>query len=272
MALIRTEIWLPDPSSPSYTADHENVNSGGILIMSFPGGKNGAEVFVQLPLDPTETQIRHDGLVTQRMTIWKDNPEALIMASTESNTIWIKQLQSYLGLTMPMALFRVSDPTARQLFRNAPRKEELGYQPSVGFQDAYPLHILNVASVQDVASKYDNGSNPLTFRNFRPNIVVSGGEAYAEDAWKFIQIGLERYHVSCRTVRCLLPNVNPMTGERAPDEPNKTLKRFRNVDEGDRRNACLGMQMVPAVQDKRGIHVRDEITILTTGAHKYVKM
>lgn len=47
-----------------------------------------------------------------------------------------------------------------------------------------------------------------------------------------------------QTVRCRLPNVDI----RHPVDPEKTLKSFRCIDAGDRNNACLGMQLVPAVE------------------------
>ena len=39
------------------------------------------------------------------------------------------------------------------MLRCVPRNEQLGHQPSIGFSDAYPLHLLNLASARDVAEK-----------------------------------------------------------------------------------------------------------------------
>lgn len=271
MATIKVEIWVPDASSPVFSENHPNVQSEGVLVIKFPGGSRGSELTVHLPYNPTPKQIHDNGYAVKSMTVWKDSTEALMMATSETPDSWIEKLRLYLELDTRLALLRVVNPLARELYRNAPRRDELGYQPSVCFQDAYPLHILNVASVKDVAAKYEGGDKTLSTRNFRPNIVVEGGAPYAEDLWTRIEINSETYHVSCRTVRCLLPNVNPITGERR-DEPNKTLKRFRKVDQGDPKNACLGMQMVPAVNNKRSMAVGDEITVLEVGEHLYVKM
>lgn len=270
MATIRTEVWVPDPAAPLYSPNHPHVQSSGVLRIIFPDEKTGKDRHMDVPFEPTETYINSEALKTADMTIWKDNPNALIMASTERSHPWMNELQSYLQITTPIALFRTTDPNARRLYRCAPRIEELGYQPSVCFQDAYPLHILNVASVRDIARRFEGGEQTLSAANFRPNIVIEGGDAYAEDSWKYIKIGPAEYYVSCRTVRCLLPNVNPITGTRR-DEPNKTLKKYRKIDEGDPTNACLGMQLVPATSDKRKIQVGDEITVSATGEHRYIK-
>lgn len=288
MATIKTEVWVPDPSSPTYSGWHPNVQSGGVLVIKFPRIQSDegfmgkvkdilALVFgqpereIHIPFNPTPEQIAQNGYAVDDMEIWKDRPRSLIVASTEKDDLWIQELRSYLGITNHFALFRVSkDDQPREVYRCAPRKEELGYQPTIGFQDAYPLHILNLASVRDVGSKLQEGAPPLSARNFRPNIVITGGGAYDEDSWKRIKIGGYQYYVSCRTVRCLLPNVNPITGQRHRSEPNRTLKDFRCIDAGDAKNACLGMQMVPALEDSQ-IQVGDEIKVLETGEHLYIK-
>ena len=287
MAMIETEIWLPDPSSPTHSKTYAEVQNGGVLVIRFP--KLDTEVgivrslissfvslfatrkdYVRIPFDPTEEQIKSNGYTTDHMEIWKDFPKSLMIASTERDEPWIKDLRSFLGITNHLALFRVSQEDVREVYRCAPRKDEVGYQSTVGFQDAYPLHILNLASVHDVASKMKQDAPRLGAMNFRPNIVITGGEAYAEDLWKRIRIGEHQYYVACRTVRCLLPNVNPATGVRHGSEPNKTLKTHRRIDEGDPKNACLGMQMVPAKEHSK-IKVRDAIEVLETGEHFYIK-
>ena len=288
MAMIKTEVWLPDASCPKYSERHPNVQSGGVLVIKFPqiDSEEGimgrirdvsALVFgqpereVHIPLNPTPDQIFQKGYAVDDMEIWKDKPKSLVMASTEKDDRWVQGLRSYLGITNHLALFRVSrDNQPREVYRCAPRKEELGYQPTVGFQDAYPLHIMNLASVRDVGIRLHSGAPPLSALNFRPNIIITGGAAYEEDWWKRIRIGDYKYYVACRTVRCLLPNNNPMTGKRHGSEPNRTLKEFRRIDAGDSKNACLGMQMVPALV-KSDIRVGDDVEVLATGEHVYIK-
>ena len=288
MALIKTEVWLPDPSSPTYSKQHPNVQSGGVLVIKFPHiqseeglvGKlkdllalvySQAETEIHIPLNPTQAQIAEKGYAVDSMEIWKDKPRSLLIASTEKDVPWIQELRSYLGITNHMGLFRVSrGDEPREVYRCAPRKEELGYQSTVGFQDAYPLHIMNLASVRDVGGRLRKAAPPLSARNFRPNIIITGGVAYEEDSWKRTKIGGYEYHVSCRTVRCLLPNVNPLTGKKHGSEPNRTLKEFRRVDAGDPLNACLGMQMVPALVGST-IQVGDEVIALERGEHVYIR-
>lgn len=289
MALIKTELWVPDPASPTYSSELLEVRSGGVVVIKYPSitrtgfvgilsnlwvaiGGRGPEKVVQLPLDPTVEQIKSNGYIIEEMKIWKDTPKCLNMGTTvgPNSKLFLEELQALIGCTNPLALFRITSEHPREVYRCAPRKETLGWQPQVTFGDAYPLHIMNLASVRDLGTKIKGGPPKLTVRRFRPNIVLTGVEAYEKDAWKHIKIGDYEYFVSCRTVRCLLPNVDPTTGEKHPSEPNRTLKSFRRIDEGDMKNACLGMQMV-AARPESEIRVGDAIEVLETGEHYYIK-
>ncbi len=287
MANVKTELWIPDQSSLTYAEEHPHIKSEGVLVLRFPslvkeiGFWRGVwdilkpfgrkrETTVHIPFNPTDEQVSKSGYPVENMEIWKDNPTSILMASTESSEPWIQDLRYYLGITNHLALFRARSDKPREVYRCAPRRAEIGYQSTVAFQDAYPLHILNLASVHDVARNMEKGAPSIGARNFRPNIVITGGDAYAEDSWKRISIGDFEYYAACRTVRCLLPNVNPATGVRHRSEPNRTLKAIRRIDEGDPKNACLGMQMVPAIEASR-IAVGDAITVLETGEHFYIK-
>ena len=310
LTTVRTEVWVPDPSSPAYSWRHPNVLSSGVIVIKWPATEaykqkhsiTESDRSVHIPFSPTWLQIRQGKYESKPITIWNDAPSALKLASTEGfqsqegcNT-WIRDLLEYLweeskrqnpprpstdgkeiypgfnfDLTKPFALFRIASRKPRKVFRNAPTKKELGYQPTVGLQDAYPLNIQNLASVRDVASKLEPGAPPLSVKNFRTNIVLTGGDAYAEDGWKQIMIGDHEYDVSCRTARCLMPNIDQASGKKGPSEPNKTLRSFRKIDEGCKNEACLGMQMVPLVKEARQINVGDTVEVLRTGPHFYLE-
>ncbi len=76
---------------------------------------------------------------------------------------------------------------------------------------------------------------------FRPNLVIEGAEAFAEDNWKRIRIGDMQFELLKPCARCILTTIDPATGERSPDrEPFATLKTYREV-EGD---VMFGQNMV----------------------------
>lgn len=282
MALIQTEIWVPDASSPDYDDRRPQMQSEGVMIISYPrvapSGPLGVLVRIgmmirlldsrhsfQVPLLPS----KNNKYPTVPVRIWKDRPLAY-----DYGSLLPPSLHTYLGFdpsSSPLSLFRAHPSHNREIFRNAPRKEQLGFQPNTAFADAYPIHLLNMASHRDVAIRCADAIPRLSIRRFRANIIVQGPEAFAEDHWKRMEIGETEIHAACRTVRCRLPNVDPDTGERDKVEPDRTLKEYRRIDEGDRTNACLGLQLVPAVENCC-IAVGDEVRVLETGEHRYIKM
>ncbi|CAG8952385.1 hypothetical protein HYFRA_00001132 [Hymenoscyphus fraxineus] len=285
LARVRTEMWVPDQSVDTYKPHAEDVESGGVVIMSFPWQEAGwrgtvakwgasfmgkvPEKQFRIPFDPSPVQIEKAGYSFEEMTIWKETVSALNMEIEIPD-----ELRYYLGISNKLGLFRVDNSKLREVHRNAPKKEDLGYQPVTGFQDAYPLHLINLASVRDVESKIPHVKGTpkprISAQRFRANLIITGPDAYLEDTWRRIKIGYYEYDVCARTARCKMPNVDQVTGERHPSEPDRTLRSFRDVDAGAGPNiGCLGVQMVP-ISKESALRVGDEVTVLETGEHHYI--
>jgi uncharacterized protein YcbX len=62
---------------------------------------------------------------------------------------------------------------------------------------------------------------------FRPNIVITGAEPFAEDHWQAIRINQQRFDLVKPCDRCAVTMVDQETGERAGKEPLKTLASFQ---------------------------------------------
>ena len=93
-------------------------------------------------------------------------------------------------------------------------------------------------------------------------------------------VGDASLHVSCRTVRCKMPNVDQASGARHPVEPDKSLRSLRAVDAGAPRLGCLGMQMTP-LYPRRGagddgeervswVAVGMDVVVEERGEHLYI--
>jgi uncharacterized protein len=96
--------------------------------------------------------------------------------------------------------------------------------------DAAPLTILSTASVQALAAEV---GRPLEMERFRPNLVVDGVPAYAEDGWKRVRLGAVEIDVVQPCTRCVLTTVDPVRGVKSPDqEPLRTLARIRRGPKG----------------------------------------
>ncbi|OVA00053.1 Aminotransferase [Macleaya cordata] len=65
---------------------------------------------------------------------------------------------------------------------------------------------------------------------FRPNLVISGAEPYAEDDWRSLMIGKDRFTSLGGCNRCKMINLDPQTGPvQKSTEPLATLASFRRV-------------------------------------------
>jgi len=93
----------------------------------------------------------------------------------------------------------------------------------VSFADGYPLLLISEASLADLKARLDA---PLQMRRFRPNLVISECEPYAEDAFTTLQIGGVAFRAVKRCDRCVVTTVDPDTGERGK-EPLRTLSQYR---------------------------------------------
>jgi uncharacterized protein YcbX len=84
-------------------------------------------------------------------------------------------------------------------------------QEQVGFADGFPLLIATQASLDDFNEKL---GYKVGMERFRPNIVISGNEAYAEDDWQHIAIGDIDLLLVKPCSRCIMPSVNPETASK----------------------------------------------------------
>ena len=60
---------------------------------------------------------------------------------------------------------------------------------TVSFADGFPLLLISQASLDDLNSRL---SQPVPMNRFRPNLVVEGCAAFAEDGWKRLRIGVQK--------------------------------------------------------------------------------
>ncbi|KAI1776839.1 hypothetical protein F4818DRAFT_360614 [Hypoxylon cercidicola] len=299
LANVTVDLWLPDEMKLRKQSMKSNE---AFLIIRFPWKEDGwrglfstiaaklgrgrsaePEIEILLPIDfPSAAEIKEKGYTFEDVKIWKETINALNMEKDLP-----EELGRYLGVSNKLALFRVDPDQLREVYRCAPSEEEAGYQPVTGFQDAYPLHLMNLSSVREFSSEVpkDDNLKELDVLRFRPNIILSGAPAYDEETWKQIRLkpgsstlyNDASFHVSCRTVRCKMPNVDQENGFRHPREPDKSLRAKRAVDEGAPLMGCLGMQLTPLFdpslgEDRAGwIAVGMTVEVEGRGNHVYIK-
>ena len=95
----------------------------------------------------------------------------------------------------------------------------------LNFADGSPFHLVSEASLADLNGRLDA---PVPMNRFRPNLVVSGCDAFAEDRWRVFRVGPVTFRSVGPCVRCALVTVNQATAGTSK-EPLKTLARYRKV-------------------------------------------
>jgi len=123
----------------------------------------------------------------------------------------------------------------------------------VGFADGFSFLLTSCASLDDLNHRL---AAALPMNRFRPNIVVSGGEAFEEDRWTRISIDGIVFAVVKPCARCVITTVDQRTGE-ASHEPLRTLATFRNVAG---RGVMFGQNLI---HEQSGVlHVGAEVAVL----------
>jgi uncharacterized protein YcbX len=100
--------------------------------------------------------------------------------------------------------------------------------------DGYPALLLSEESLADLNRRLnERGIRAIDMRRFRPNIVVRGVDAYAEDDWKRILLGDLPFDVVKPCARCAITTVDPSVGEVFDArEPLATLATYRRWPNG----------------------------------------
>ncbi|MEV3973302.1 MOSC N-terminal beta barrel domain-containing protein [Streptomyces sp. NPDC050698] len=186
---------------------------------------------------------------TVPVEIFRDKVEA-VPADDEAAHAWFS---SFLGIEVRLAY--MDDPAVRRPL--APEYARPG--ETVSFADGFPLLLTTTASLDALNSLIARGEHaaegPLPMNRFRPNVVVAGTAAWAEDEWSLLAVGRVRFRVAKPCGRCVVTTTDQGTGERGR-EPLFSLGRHRRL--GDK--LVFGQNLVPL---SRGtIRVGDPVTVL----------
>jgi uncharacterized protein len=173
----------------------------GLLRVNGPGMPA-----LETPLTPATS-------VTTTVSVWND-----VCAATWLGEKPAEWFSAFLGTAcslvhMPAGVVRPVNP----MFAPAGSR--------VSFADGYPFLIISEESLADLNGRL---SDPLPMNRFRPNLVVSGGEPFAEDTWAEVEISGVRLRVVKPCERCVVTTTDQATATRGK-EPLRTLATYRKV-------------------------------------------
>jgi uncharacterized protein YcbX len=165
---------------------------------------------LRVPLDAERSPLT-------QVVVWRDATEAWDEGDAAAD--WFSR---FLGDSVRMV--RMPDDFVR------PVNPKYATKPSrVSFADAYPVLVASEESLADLNRRLgERGARPVTMDRFRPNFVVRGAEAWAEDGWRQLRCGDLLLDVVKPCTRCPITTTDQSTGEiPEPGEPLATLATFR---------------------------------------------
>jgi uncharacterized protein len=177
---------------------------------------NGGALTLKAP-DRVSCSVAHgNGSSATTVDVWGNQCAGVDEGDEAAN--W---LGSYLGTQC--RLVRVAEDNNRQCMAPLPD----GSPVKLTFVDGCSLLVISQESLDDLNNRLDE---PLSIIRFRPNIVISGLGAFAEDDSDQLQIGDITLFKVQPCERCVITTIDPESASKGV-EPLKTLSKYRRVDQ-----------------------------------------
>ena len=189
--------------------------AGGGLVVRAPG---------QAPFrTPLDAAVLSDAERIE-VTVWRSTLNALDVGGEAAQ--WFS---AFLGAPLRLVRF---DPAAQRIANRDRTGDTIA---PLRFADGYPLLVIGQASLDDLNARLaKKGVDAIPMNRFRPNLVLSGIEAYEEDYIDTLRIETGAGPIGLRFVkpctRCPIPTIDQLSGApdpRWPHEPTDTLSAYR---------------------------------------------
>jgi uncharacterized protein YcbX len=149
----------------------------------------------------------------QEVTVWNDR----VLARDEGDAA-ARWLGEHLG--RDVRLVRFDDSRARP---TDPQWSQ-GLNGTSAFADGYPVLVLSRASLAELNTRLDAA---LPVDRFRPNLLLDGCVAYAEDGIAALESEAIKLRLVKPCTRCSITTTDQLTGTVQGDEPLRTLRAYR---------------------------------------------
>jgi uncharacterized protein YcbX len=195
------------------------LNAAGGMRLTSPGLPD-----LDVPAPSVDRQVA--------VSVWR-NPLSAALASDEAAQ-WLTKVTGE-----PVRLVYLDDPTRRRTNQQYSHPAD-----RVSFADGFPLLLTSEASLAAlndwIAAGPRAAEGPLPMRRFRPNVIVSGAPAWAEDNWRRLRIGDVTFRVPKGCDRCVFTTIDPDSAVKGK-EPLATLARYRRWDGA----VWFGVNLIP---------------------------
>lgn len=176
------------------------------------------------------------------VTVWRDT-----FAAYDQGDEWADFFSGFLAAKVRLVYADMA--VARQIDRNYCQQER-----RVGFVDGFPLLIANENSLQVLN---DGLAISIGIERFRPNIVISGAPAFAENRWQKLRSGSIGLSVVKPCSRCVIPTINPRTARKE----KAVWQMLEQHCQGADGQVYFGQNVI---HDSNGeLHLGESITVLS---------
>lgn len=254
-ASLQVETLEIEPRGPRYDRRWLVVDAGGrfvtaravselVLVRAEP---LGAGLRLSAPgMAPLEVAPPAADAPRATVTVWKDTIDA--PRADPAADAWLSAF-----LKRDVRLVHMDDAARR------PVDPEYGREgDEVSFADGYPLLAISQSALDGLNARLaDAGRAPVTITHFRPNLVIDGADAHAEDGWRRVRIGGIDFDAVKPCTRCVFTTVDPTLGCRREDgEPLEILKDYRRTPAG----ITFGMNLI--ARGTGSLRVGDAVEVL----------
>lgn len=178
----------------------------------------------------------------------------------EPTEVWGNQFTSLIApdaVNQWLSRYLNRDVQLRWVGEELTRRVKKHAEVPLSFADGFPYLLMNEASMRDLQNRCPSS---VKLEQFRPNLVVTGAEAYAEDSWQTIRVGEVIFDLVKPCSRCVLTTVSTERGRKHPrGEPLKTLQGYRTAENGD---VDFGQNMI--ARNSGMIRAGDSVQVLAT--------
>ncbi|HVG34624.1 MAG TPA: MOSC N-terminal beta barrel domain-containing protein [Pyrinomonadaceae bacterium] len=231
--------WMLVDEENIFMTQREHSRMATIALKLDPEGLRASAEGMEdllIPYTPLTSELR-------TVTVWRSVCQATTVADHADE--WFSRF-----LQTPCRLVYMPDETRREVNPLFAIDQDI-----VSFADGYPFMLIGEASLDQLNDQL--GGTPFPMNRFRPNFVLTGTTAFAEDEWKEIQLGDTRFHLVKPCDRCQMTTIDQDKGVRAGSEPLKTLATYRTIDS----KVLFGQYLIAQATGGR-LRVGDKVRII----------
>ena len=179
------------------------------------------------------------------VTVWKFDGRGIECGAEAA--AWATQ---FLGTGLSLVAFDADLPRACSA-------EWTGDTPAITeFADGFPVLVISRASLDELNSRLPK---PLPMERFRPNVVIEGVDAYAEDRVHELRVGGVTLRVVKPCTRCSITTTDQQSGTVDGVEPLRTLKEYRF--DRELRGVAFGQNAIVVSGAGQALRVGDSFEI-----------